>query len=305
MHKVALPGGSMWMKIPKFQNYINGVSWCGRYHIIPPIIWEYIPLIYCLLGDYIYIYHLQPVKGTRNNHWWIRDSKIPGLYYTGEFCESTIPLRDMGESQRVCKWGPTWTHHNPYGFFVGNQWIFYQTHPSVRRLSFNLPSEQQTVSTRFAPGILKMLTTRITFHCWGHESKRTVTIFEMIKATRSNSQGSPVDHGPSLCPQQRLSTDFNRQPPLEHPVLSHKSINFNLRYQPKKQKWTQNHPNICFQTNIYKKVLLFGHRRSNFAWVFPNFQILLASRGLLHQWDWRQAPGNPARILAVSLDKPP
>ena len=40
-----------------------------RYHIIPQlaVYTTYIPLIYCLLGDYIY--HLPPIKGTRNRYW--------------------------------------------------------------------------------------------------------------------------------------------------------------------------------------------------------------------------------------------
>ena len=40
----------------------------GRYHIIPQlaVYTTYIPLIYCLLGDYIS--PIPPIKGTRNSY---------------------------------------------------------------------------------------------------------------------------------------------------------------------------------------------------------------------------------------------
>ena len=43
----------------------------GRWHIITQlaVYTTYVPLIYCLLGGYIYICYLPPFTGTRNNHW--------------------------------------------------------------------------------------------------------------------------------------------------------------------------------------------------------------------------------------------
>ena len=44
----------------------------GRYHIIPQLAvyrWYYIPLIYCVLGDYIS--PIPPIKGTRNSYWFM------------------------------------------------------------------------------------------------------------------------------------------------------------------------------------------------------------------------------------------
>ena len=58
----------------------------GRYHIIPQlaVYTTYIPLIYCLLGDYIS--PIPPIKGTRNSYWPMFKFYLPFFFSSSFRC---------------------------------------------------------------------------------------------------------------------------------------------------------------------------------------------------------------------------
>ena len=77
----------------------------------------YIPLIYCLLGDYMY--HLPPIKGTRNSYWkWDKFSRyrytgIP-LHCTSLWVFLPIKMIGRGKIKKRCLFYVGW--------FVGMKW---------------------------------------------------------------------------------------------------------------------------------------------------------------------------------------
>ena len=112
MHKVALPGGTAELAIQNSR--------------IIPTLWP----PHSNSGKWRFIARDFLLKLGNNlcGDWHTGRGPYPN--YTGDFCLK-VPLMDLegikiGESRwDVCKWGPTWTHQNPYmeiWFLMGNQW---------------------------------------------------------------------------------------------------------------------------------------------------------------------------------------
>ena len=85
---------------PKFNSSpVKNDGWKTSFLLGLPIFWGYVKFqgcIYCQFCDYIY--HLLPIKGTRNNHWGKTFPDVTGLELTCDFSVST-----MGETAPLKK----------------------------------------------------------------------------------------------------------------------------------------------------------------------------------------------------------